>query len=125
MSTPPSSPAPAVVYVVTDLGAPAEPGQAQPVNPYAALWGALQPLIALGLVVVPVLASTALLIGLLLGWSPPVLAVAAVLGLPVLIGLTDLLGARLGWPPLAWTAARIAARRRPAPGPTKETLTDD
>ncbi|MGV9596088.1 hypothetical protein ACWDR1_05390 [Streptosporangium sandarakinum] len=114
---------PAVVYVVTDA---ARPAGERPDDPYAALWAVLRPLLALALVVVPVLATTALLAGLLLGWPPGALASAAFLALPILINLTDLFGARLGWPPLAWTAARIAEKRRPAlAGPTEETPTDD
>ncbi|MFC4536996.1 hypothetical protein [Sphaerisporangium dianthi] len=117
---------PPVVYVITDLDPPTTPppiasGAVEPpadLDPYAALWAAVQPVMAMAVVVVSLLGTTALAAGLLLGWPPLALGLAAVAALPALVVLVDLIGARAGWPPLAWTAARIVASRRPT---TKES----
>ncbi|GII89696.1 hypothetical protein Ssi03_76860 [Sphaerisporangium siamense] len=114
---------PPVVYVITDMDQPTTaPTSTAPAaspaagtgdgDPYAALWAALQPVMAMTAVAASLLGVTALAFGLLLGWPPAVLGVAAVLALPALVVLVDLAGARAGWPPLAWTAARIVASHR-------------
>ncbi len=119
MSTPHE---PTVVYVVTD----AEPsGRTIRANvetdPLGALWPLIRHAVAVTIVAVPFLACTALLFGVLLGWSAPVLLAAALFASPVLANLLDLLGARVGWPPLAWTATRIAERHGTT---SKENPTD-
>ncbi|UBU19193.1 hypothetical protein [Nonomuraea gerenzanensis] len=104
---------PATVYVITGAGAePVEDQELQQPDPYKVLAELLRPVVGLGVVVVPILATTGLIVGLLLGWPPLALLVAAGLALPVLVNLVDLLGSMLGWPPLSWTTAQIAARRR-------------
>lgn len=93
------------VYVVTDLGETARVDQEQP-DPRTVLVPLVRQLVGLAVVVVPILATTGLLVGLLLGWSP------TALGLPIIVNLVDLFGARVGWPPLSWVAAEIADRYR-------------
>lgn len=101
---------PATVYVITDAGE--HDGQEQRPDPYKLLADLLRPAAGLAVVVVPILACTGLLFGLILGWSPVALGVCAFLALPVLVHLVDLAGAHFGWPPLAWTVARAAEERR-------------
>ncbi|MFI6801569.1 hypothetical protein [Streptosporangium canum] len=99
------------VYVVTDLGETARVDQEQP-DPRTVLVPLVRQLVGLAVVVVPILATTGLLVGLLLGWSPTALGLLTLLGLPIIVNLVDLFGARVGWPPLSWVAAEIADRYR-------------
>jgi len=100
------------VYVITDMP-----------KPHTSMWEALRPTAALALVAVPVLSTTALIAGVLLGWPLPLLLLAAAGALPILVNLVDLIGSRAGWPPLSWTAAQIIAGSRPEL-PTKKEPTD-
>lgn len=94
-----------VVYVITD---------AAERDPWRKLGQqireVLRPTALIGVIAAPLMAVTALPVGLLLGWHPFLIFCAAVIGGPVLVNLVDLLAARFGLPPLAWVATRIIAR---------------
>ncbi|OUD00093.1 hypothetical protein [Streptosporangium minutum] len=101
-----------VVYVITDLDEPATEDQGDQGDPREALRGALRQMLGLAVIGVPVLATTALVIGLFLGWPPLILLLAAALALPVLVNLIDLAGAFIGAPPMSWTVKQLARHGR-------------
>lgn len=95
------------VYIITDLHDGPPNARPQVADPYTALASALGRMAAVAIVAVPILATMALLVGILLGWPLAALAVVAILALPVLVNLVDLLGSRLGWPSLSWVSVQI------------------